>query len=182
MYSCRGSVCLLVLLGAVLASGGPIQYISENIKHAQESIADELGLKMPEIASEPVFTFIIKSVNTTCWRRDDIQLMNATLDVYKRIFSSILHEHSNHHSKTQSSGLLDHLSEVKRSNISKHLRKLQQKMEDLKNHLNSLNSNKDRELRKLEAIKVDDPMVQKKAMAEFLEVFQTASVIGSCSR
>lgn len=42
MPSCYVSICLLVLLGAVMTSGAPCQYISKNLKKNHDSIAHVL--------------------------------------------------------------------------------------------------------------------------------------------
>ncbi|XP_035814448.1 interferon gamma 1 [Amphiprion ocellaris] len=185
MFSFAGSVCLLVLMGVVLASAGPVQYISDEVKRTQELIAGELGLTKASIGSNPLFSSVMRSINTSCQRGENLQLMNATLDVYTRIFSSILQNQQQQHrgagtgTGTRASALLDQLPDGRRSEVEEALMKLQQKMENLKNHMNPRNHNRDDVLNKLNKIRVDDPTVQKKALAEFTEVFQTASVIGS---
>ncbi|XP_070710279.1 interferon gamma 1-like [Pempheris klunzingeri] len=175
MSPCSGSMCLLVLLGVVLTSGGPIHCVSDSLKKAHESIADVLKLTKPEISGYPLFGSVIRSINASCQRKEEIQLMNATLDIYMRIFSSILqHDHS--------AALLDKLSASARPQVESALTELQQEMEKLKRHLGHLNHlNHEREdvLSELNKIKVDDPLVQKKALAQFNEIYQVASVIGS---
>lgn len=86
-------------------------------------------------------------------RGDDVHLMNATLDIYTQIFSSILH-HSNH------SGLLDHLSDSKRTEVHADLTKLQKKMRELKScrsqqfHLNHSTETALKELSRIQVMVV----------------------------
>ncbi|XP_072233550.1 interferon gamma 1 [Leuresthes tenuis] len=182
MASHSGVVHLLVLVGVALASGGPIQFISEHLKGAHGSITEELELKRPEIGLHPLFSSVIASINNSCQRQTDMQLVNATLDVYMRIFSSILlHSHHKHHGTTHTSGLLNRLSTPKRSEVTSALKELQKLMENLRNYLNRQNNDTEDVLSKLNKIKVDDPMVQRKALAEFMEVYQAASVISTSS-
>ncbi|XP_067437678.1 myosin-9-like [Thunnus thynnus] len=185
MSPCCGSVCLLVVLGVVVASGNPLQYVSENLKKDHESIADVLKLKETEIGSNPLFSSVIDSIKSQ--RKQEVLLMNATLDVYTRIFSSILqHNHNQHHESPLLHDLSD--AEIKKNAVSaleKLQQKLQEKRNDLKSclsHLGHLSHNREDVFNKLNKIKVDDPKDQKKALAEFLEIYQAASVIHSkCS-
>uniref|UniRef100_A0A3Q1EQY8 Uncharacterized protein n=1 Tax=Acanthochromis polyacanthus TaxID=80966 RepID=A0A3Q1EQY8_9TELE len=175
MFSFAGSICLLVLMGVVLA-------IKRGLKH--DIFWTHLNFFF--FFWVTLVRFInIKSVNNNKMfffhqRGENLQLMNATLDVYIRIFSSILqNQNQQQHHGTGSSALLGQLPDGRRSEVEAALMKLQQKMENLKNHMNPRIHNRDEVLNRLNKIRVDDPMVQKKALAEFAEVFQTASVIGS---
>ncbi|KAF0028772.1 hypothetical protein F2P81_017877 [Scophthalmus maximus] len=177
MSSSCGSVCLLVLLGVVLACGSPFKI--------PDTTANLLMLKEPEVGREPLFISIIRSINTSCQRKEDIRLINATLDVYKRVFSSILHHQQQQHGgEAAASGLLDKLSSSNRTRVQAHLEKLQNKMEELRGRLSRMNQDRRDEqdmLSKLKNIKVDDPLDQRKALAEFQLVYQAASLIGSDS-
>uniref|UniRef100_UPI0037E87E9C interferon gamma 1-like n=1 Tax=Semicossyphus pulcher TaxID=241346 RepID=UPI0037E87E9C len=172
MSSFCGSVLLLVLLGVVSAFGNPIQS-GDELSQIHESIANVLELKNSEISTHPLFSSVINSINTSCQRKEEIQLMNVTIDVYMRIFSSIL-ENDN--------SLLGQLQD--RSEVRSHLRKLQEKMQEMKgrlNHLSQQRHNKEDVLRKLNKIKVDDPKDQKRALAQFIEIYRAASKISrSC--
>ncbi|XP_042367674.1 interferon gamma 1-like [Plectropomus leopardus] len=171
MSSSCGSLCLLVLLGVVLASGLPCHLSVRNLNQTPDSIADVLNLKQPEIGANPLFSSIIKSINTSCQRK--VLLMNATLDVYTRIFSSILQ-----HDKTRVH-LLDELSEQQTSKVKTVVKKLQQDMEKLRAHLSHPSHEKEDLFSQLNMIKIDDPVVQRKALAQFKEVYQAASVVVS---
>nr|QDE10279.1 interferon gamma-related protein [Oplegnathus fasciatus] len=175
MSSCCGSVCLLVLLGVVLTFGSPVQFISDNLERTHKSIEDVLELKALEIGSKPLFSSVIRSINTSCQRKDDIQLMNVTLDIYMRIFSNIL-QHNEHHN-TGSQSLLASLPEEKRSQVTSTLTVLRRETEKVKRHLSHPSHNKEDVLSRLNEIKVDDPLAQKKALAEFLEIYHVASTI-----
>ncbi|XP_054480966.1 interferon gamma 1-like [Anoplopoma fimbria] len=176
MSSWCGSLCLLVLLGVALVSGSPCQFVSENMQQTHESIADVLKLKEQEIGSNPLFSSVIKSINTSCQRK--VHVMNATLNVYTRIFSSIL-QNNQHHDGTRTS-LLDGLqSDSERSGVKSALTEYQHKIEELRRHLGQVNQDREDVLSKLKKIEVDDPLVQKRALAQFKEVYQAASLIGS---
>ncbi|XP_078099157.1 uncharacterized protein LOC144512342 [Sander vitreus] len=176
MFSCCGSLCLLVVLGVALASGSPVHFVDGNLKQTHESIADVLKLKEHDVGRNPLFSSVINSMNTSCQTK--VHLMNVTLNIYTQIFSSIL-QPGKHHGLTQTSGLLTQLSVGERSNVESRLTELQQKMEKLKGHLNEVYHDRESVLAKLNSIEVSDTLVQKKALAQYREVYQAASVIGS---
>ncbi|XP_074554706.1 interferon gamma [Halichoeres trimaculatus] len=167
MSSSCGSVCLLVFLGAALAFGSPVH--TENLEQIYESVVNELGLKNSGISDHSPFQSVFTSINISCLRKEDFQLINFTLDVYQRIFSSIL-ERSN---DLETPTMLGH------PQVKQHLLKLQQKMEEKKRHLSHLNHKKQDVLRDLHSIQVDDPVVQKKALASFGEVYKLADLMGT---
>ncbi|GAA6218754.1 interferon gamma 1-like [Lates japonicus] len=178
MSSSCGSVCLLVLLGVVMAFGNPLNYLPETLRQSHESIADVLRLKEPEIGENRLFRFVVDSINTSCQRKEDIQLMNATLGVYMRIFSSILqHSHHQHHDET--SALLDQVPSSNRSQVKSNVKELQKMMEKLRLRLSQVNLNRKDMMSELNKIKVDDPVDQRKALAEFERVYMAASLITS---
>lgn len=96
-------------------------------------------------------------------RKEDIRLINATLDVYKRVFSSILHHQQQQHGgEAAASGLLDKLSSSNRTRVQAHLEKLQNKMEELRGRLSRMNQDRRDEqdmLSKLKNIKVSDTLI-----------------------
>uniref|UniRef100_A0A3Q3IBJ2 Uncharacterized protein n=1 Tax=Monopterus albus TaxID=43700 RepID=A0A3Q3IBJ2_MONAL len=168
MSSCCGSVCLLVLLGVVLAFGSPLP-------HSPSVVMDHY------VVQESLkFCSLISS---SPQRKEQVQLMNATLDIYTHIFSSILqHSHHQHHDRTHVPALLDQLKEPKKSQVVSALTELRDKMEKLKKHLGRLDhQNLDQEnvLSDLKKIMVDDPVDQRKALAQFREVYQAAAVVAS---
>uniref|UniRef100_A0A3Q0S6G1 Interferon gamma n=1 Tax=Amphilophus citrinellus TaxID=61819 RepID=A0A3Q0S6G1_AMPCI len=184
MSLCSVSVYVLVLLGAVLVSGAPRQYVSRTLTDMQDLIANELvSLSVVPIYEQTQYWS--KNRSSPLQKKNDIELMITTLDVYKHIFSSVM-KHSGsrqHHGKPVASvGLLDQVSDSKRSEIESALQTLQHKMGMLNDHLSHLNRHKEDILGKLKQIKVDDLMDQKRALAEYLGVFQAASVIahGGC--
>nr|QDO15116.1 interferon gamma 1-like protein [Siniperca chuatsi] len=178
MSSYCGSVCLLVLLGAVLAFGSPVHFISENLRRTHGSIADVLKLTKPAIGRDPLFSSVIRSINTSCQRKEELQLMNVTLDIYTRIFSSIL-QHNQHHDNALTPALLANLPAAEMAHVESNLSKLKQEMETLKSKLGHLKHDKEDVLSKLSKIDVDDPEVQKKALAQYKEIYQAASVIAT---
>ncbi|XP_029681414.1 uncharacterized protein [Takifugu rubripes] len=166
------TICLLVLLGAVMTLGAPCQYISKNLKQNHDSVARGLKLTQVDLITDPLFIS-----NNSCQRYNDVRLMSATLEVYAHIFSSILQQNQQ---PDQTDTLLDQVPESQRSSLEDKLRALQQMMEHLKRHLRQVNQEREEVMVKLKAIKVDDIMVQRRALAEFKEIFQAASLIGSC--
>ncbi|KAL3048647.1 hypothetical protein OYC64_007240 [Pagothenia borchgrevinki] len=166
MSSCWGSVCLLVFLGAVFVSGKPCHYISKNVKDSHDSISNVLSLKGQDVGLDPLFSDVIRSNSSL---QIKVNLMNATLEVYRRIFSSIL--------RPDNQGLLENLSKTDREKVKEEVHNLKQKIEHLTRDLGHVNHNKENILSKLQKIQVDDPLVQKKALAEFQEVFQAANVM-----
>ncbi|CAJ1054644.1 interferon gamma 1-like [Xyrichtys novacula] len=175
MSSSCGFVCLLVLLGFVAAFGRTIPSSIDGLKQAHEFLANELKLKNGEIAGHPLFNSVINSINISCQRKDEIQLMNVTLDIYLQIFSSIL----DHSDNSESPTLLD--SVPNQSQVERSLKMLKREMEVMKRHLNHLsqmNRNREDVLHELRRIKVDKPVEQKKALAQFMEIYAAASMIG----
>ncbi|KAI4787986.1 hypothetical protein KUCAC02_036135 [Chaenocephalus aceratus] len=159
-------VCLLVFLGAALVSGKPCLYIGEHLKESHEYISNVLSLKGQDVGLDPLFSDVIRSNSSL---QIKINLINATLEVYRRIFSSILRQ--------DNQGLLENLSETDRKKVTKEVEVLEHKIEYLTKTLGHVNHDKENILSKLQKIQVDDPLVQKKALAEFKEVFQAANVI-----
>ncbi|XP_045896876.1 interferon gamma 1-like [Micropterus dolomieu] len=175
MSSCCGSVGLLVLLGVALAFGRPADHVPEELKQPHTLIANVLRLMEPEIGRAPLFSHVTRSINTSCQRKVDIQVMNVTLDIYTRIFSSILkHSHNDDDGKPV---LLASVPVTEKQGLQKALNKLKHNMEQLKSELGHLNQNKEDVLSELYKIDVDDPEVQKKALAEYKEIYQEAAVI-----
>ncbi|KAK1906365.1 Interferon gamma 1 [Dissostichus eleginoides] len=166
MSSCWGSVCLLVFLGAAFVSGKPCQFVGENLKGSHEYISNVLSLKGQDVGLDPLFSDFVRSNSSL---EIKVNLMNATLEVYHRIFSSIL--------RPDNQDLLKNLSEADRKEVTKKVEYLKQKIENLTKKLGHVNHDKENILSKLQEIQVDDPLVQRKALAEFKEVFQAASVI-----
>lgn len=80
-----------------------------------------------------------------------MQLINATLDVYVRIFSSILQR--DHHKDRP---LLDQVPESERSDVRDKLEALRQMMDKLKRNLIHLNEDREDIIGKLNKIKVSD--------------------------
>ncbi|KAL6116582.1 uncharacterized protein ACO6RY_14563 [Pungitius sinensis] len=161
---------LLVLLGAAMAGVIPHQFVSENLHKTLNSIEDVLKLKEPEVGGKPLFDSVIKC--NSCQRK--AQVMNATLNVYSRIFSSLLQ--SEQQARVP---LLDQLKSGERTLVKLALKELKQKMEVLGRSFGQLNPDKEDVLSNLMNITVDDPLVQRKALAEFKMVYQAAAVIGS---
>lgn len=83
--------------------------------------------------------------------------MNMTLDIYMRIFSSILkeHQHNQPRDNGESSSLLDKLSSHDRSVALQNLGELRNKMEILRRHLGHLTHDRDDVISKLNKIEVN---------------------------
>lgn len=83
--------------------------------------------------------------------------MNATLDVYTRIFSSILT--TNSHSQDERS-LLEKLPQTDKDHVRNVLEKLWHKMKKLKSDLSHLQQNKEELFNRLSTIKVHTHITQ----------------------
>lgn len=79
-------------------------------------------------------------------------LLNTTLDVYARIFSSILQKHGHDH--RHASALLGQMPLVSKNRVTEEVSDLQKKMEALKGHLGSYDDNRVELIRRLNGIKV----------------------------
>nr|AHZ62713.1 interferon-gamma 1 [Tetraodon nigroviridis] len=170
-------LCLLFLLGAVGTSQASFQFISQMLKKDHEVVAHALKLTQVEFIAGPLFSSVIRNVNSSCQRRDDVQMMSTTLDVYDRIFSSIQKQKEQ---QDQADTLLSQVPPSQRSEVESALQHLQQRMKTLKGKLKQMNEKREEELDRLKTIEVDDVLVQKKALAQFKAVYQAASLIGHC--
>uniref|UniRef100_A0AAQ4QPC5 Uncharacterized protein n=2 Tax=Gasterosteus aculeatus aculeatus TaxID=481459 RepID=A0AAQ4QPC5_GASAC len=169
MSQSGASLCplvLLVLLGGAMASA---IFKKEN---DHELIVNMLGLKEKEVGGKPLFGSVIKSINTSCQRK--VLVMNATLNVYSKIFSTVLQTEQHGRAGVH---LLDKLkSELERKKVRSALESLKQEMEEQSRHLGQLNLDREDVLSKLGDIKVEDTLDQRKALAEFKEVYQAIDV------
>lgn len=84
-------------------------------------------------------------------RKADIQLMNATLDVYTRMLSSILQQH---HGGPEASRLLDTVPSQNRSKVEEAVRNLQQEMKELQRNLNQEHHSREEMMLELSKIRV----------------------------
>uniref|UniRef100_A0A3B4AUK6 Uncharacterized protein n=1 Tax=Periophthalmus magnuspinnatus TaxID=409849 RepID=A0A3B4AUK6_9GOBI len=108
-------------------------------------------LTHPDVGSSPLFTSVIRSLNSSC--QQDVMLLNATLDVYMRIFNNLLH-HSPH-----SAPLLQQMGSSEVENVKNIIKKIRKHIS--KRHcLICL----------FIYFQVDEPLVQRKALAELNEV------------
>ncbi|XP_040030640.2 uncharacterized protein LOC120817992 [Gasterosteus aculeatus] len=166
MSQSGASLCplvLLVLLGGAMAS---------KKENDHELIVNLLRLKEREVGGNPLFGSVIKSINTSCQRK--VLVMNATLNVYSKIFSTVLQTEQHGRAVVP---LLDKLeSKEKRDKVRSVLESMKQKMEKQSRHLGQLNLDREDVLSKLGDITVEDPSVQRKALAEFDEVYQAIAV------
>ncbi|XP_061922717.1 uncharacterized protein LOC133662619 [Entelurus aequoreus] len=164
-------LCLLILMGTM---GVFANHTGQHpdIRRTLESISDVLELRKKDIAGAPPFMGIIRTINT-CQSHEVLQLLNATLSMYGRIFNSILE---------RSPSLLDQAPLARRAQLKQDLMKLQGKTRVLRAHLQHCTAPGAREaLDTLKTLKVDDIKVQKAALAQFLEVYNTATLIRSRS-
>ncbi|KAI3366967.1 hypothetical protein L3Q82_009248 [Scortum barcoo] len=102
------------------------------------------GLNDKSYGEIAVFQTIIK--NSTCQGKYGIQLMNATLDVYRQIFSTILHDNT--------MPLLNEVSNDKKRQMIKNLRELQHEMATVQRQLDAPRRNKEELIRRLSEIQV----------------------------
>ncbi|XP_062339594.1 uncharacterized protein LOC134038018 [Osmerus eperlanus] len=159
-----GSAVVLVLLltcvgvGSVQAS--PI-YVSPAMETHMQALEEPYNLKDPSLVPKPIFLVLLKDINTTLQRHQQILLLNATLSVYVKMLSSMLADPG---AQTQHT----------------HLELLRDQVLHLKKHVfQSENPRLHTLLHKLDAVQVEDKLVQRKALNELKEVFQVASEIGS---
>ncbi|RVE56603.1 hypothetical protein OJAV_G00222930 [Oryzias javanicus] len=166
MSSRSGALLLLVLVGIGTASA--VNYISANITNAHRNVAHHLDLTSPDIGRNPLFGFIRE--NSSCPKKHNLPpKFNKTLDIYTRIFSIILDD-------TATPVVLSSLSEKAKEVVRSSLRYLQRKMLGLKKNVKGHGPHRTDELDELDSIQVGDVTNQKKALAEYKEVYQAANV------
>lgn len=95
--------------------------------------------------------YFISQTLSPSQRKADIQLMNATLDVYTRMLSSILQQH---HSGPEASRLLDTVPTQNRSKVEEAVRNLQQEMKELQRNLNQEHHSREEMMLELSKIRV----------------------------
>ncbi|KAK7896788.1 hypothetical protein WMY93_022113 [Mugilogobius chulae] len=117
------------------------------------------NLTSPEVGSHPLFNSVITSLNSPC--QEDLMLLNATVDVYTRIFNS-LHQRS-------SPELQQDLEKYKH-----YISQLKSKLREIK-HQNKMDL-----ITKINSYKVDNELVQRKALAEFVQVHDATSWFLHC--
>ncbi|KAJ8008861.1 hypothetical protein DPEC_G00082840 [Dallia pectoralis] len=131
-------------------------FVTSNINDDINELKKSLILDANDLIGSTVFLQDIKELNGTS-EHEQWLFLNATLNVYLDIFSNMLKE--------------------KRSEeVEKSLNNLRGKVEELKKIYYG-NRIKTR-IQKLAAIKTTDQSIQKKALNEFMEVFQEASKVG----
>ncbi|KAM8884845.1 uncharacterized protein ACB058_000850 [Synchiropus picturatus] len=151
--------CALALLGVWMAHGHNM--IPMRMRNAHKNISITLNLTESEIIGKPLFKHA-KS-DESCQR--NVQLMNATLGVYKCIISNMLQQHTRWH---KLEGELKYLH----GKTDLLMTKLGQIVFDKKDNLSWHNK-----------IKEDDLTHQKRALAQFLEMYQEAAVVRErCSK
>lgn len=98
--------------------------------------------------------------------REELKLMNVTLDIYMRIFSSILH----HQHKTGTPALLDQVPDSERSKVKEDLKVIRGKMEALKRHLNHPSHDREDVISKLNMIKVRGACLPPSVTTDFVSL------------
>lgn len=93
-----------------------------------------------------------------------MHLMSDILEVYTRIFSSILNQNQQ---QGQTKTLLDHVPRSQRSSVEDKLQALQQMMEHLKRHLRQQNQEREEVMARLKTIKVRNTNSNVSAQGDF---------------
>ncbi|XP_037098740.1 uncharacterized protein LOC119116970 isoform X2 [Syngnathus acus] len=124
-------------------------------------------LKSVNISTHPPFKSVIKSIRA-CQNREEVKLAKATLHVYTRISESILHNDT----------LLKVAPDQER--LRRNVGQLTSKLRHLSATLARRHCpNTANVLHQLTQLQVDDVTFQKRALSQFLEVYNMATVIGS---
>lgn len=150
---------LLAGLGGAVVEGSP-WYVSTSMDDNVHALEEPYNLKDTSLVPNPLFLVLLKDINVNLQKHEQILLLNATLDVYLKIFSRML-------TSTQTPS---------QHAVGQHLQRLSSAVQRLKKHLGK-ESHLDLLLRQLASIKVDDTVVQRKALNEVREVYQLASQI-----
>ncbi|KAM9772191.1 uncharacterized protein ACBT44_004061 isoform 3-T3 [Syngnathus typhle] len=127
-------------------------------------------LKSVNISTHPPFKSVIRSIRA-CQNREEVKLVEATLRVYTRIAESILHN------ATLLKVAPDHAGQER---LSRNVGQLRSKLRHLSATLARRHCpNTTKVLHQLTQLQVDDVTFQKRALSQFLEVYNMATVIGS---
>ncbi|XP_051911087.1 uncharacterized protein LOC127593578 isoform X2 [Hippocampus zosterae] len=162
--------CLLpLLLGAVAARAARMDPHPE-LRKILEDIAKDVDLKSMNISTHPPFIGVIRSIKA-CQNREEVRLMKATLHVYVDILESIL----------RNATLLRAVPDpARREQLGRNVDHLTKKMRRLSADLARPRCPDTGDvLHQLAQLKVDDMTFQKRALSQFLEVYNMATVIGS---
>ncbi|XP_049616473.1 uncharacterized protein [Syngnathus scovelli] len=162
-------LCLLLLLGSLVVGASHSDPYPE-LRKILEDISKDVDLKSVNISTHPPFKSVIRSIRA-CQNREEVKLVKATLHVYTRISESILHN------ATLLKGAPDHAGQERlRRNVGQLTSKLRHLSATLaRRHCpNTANV-----LHQLTQLQVDDVTFQKRALSQFLEVYNMATVIGS---
>ncbi|XP_061523505.1 uncharacterized protein LOC133397065 isoform X2 [Phycodurus eques] len=164
-------LCLLVLLGALVAWANRVDPHPE-LREILENISGIVDVK--SVNGIPPFNGVIRSIKA-CQNREEVKLVNATLQVYMRVLESILRPAPGQHT-----ALLDSVPEATREHLRHNVGQLTNKMRHLTDKLARRHCpDVPNVLHQLSQLKVDDVMFQKRALSQFLEVYNMAAVIGS---
>ncbi|XP_077401330.1 uncharacterized protein LOC144035481 [Vanacampus margaritifer] len=160
---------LLVLLGALVAQANPVDPHPE-LRKILEDISRDVDLKSVNISTHPPFDDVIKSIKA-CQNREAVNLIKSALEVYVRILDSILNN---------ATLLTDIPDDGRRERLRHNVSQLTKKLR----HLNAILArprcpDTSKVFQKLTQLKVDDVLFQKRALSQFLEVYNMATVIGS---
>ncbi|CAL8405528.1 unnamed protein product [Arctogadus glacialis] len=165
-------VVVLMLSQALALALGP-NHPGETITKANEEVKKVLDLNDVTFIFDPVVTIM----SSLMAQHDKVFLMNATLGVYLQILSRVLAEPT---PAPEGPGVTGGPEGPRFKEVRPALRKLQAELLRVKRHYYHGNQNNPLQaaLDQLHAIKVDDPLVQRQALAEFLKVRHAASSVG----
>ncbi|XP_077357489.1 uncharacterized protein LOC144004268 isoform X2 [Festucalex cinctus] len=131
-----------------------------------------MDLKSVNISTHPPFDDVIKSIEA-CQNGEAVALTKSALDVYMRVLDSIL---------SNAALLADVPDDGRRERLRRNVGQLTKKLRHLSAVLARPRcTDAAKVLQKLTQLKVqvDDVMFQKRALSQFLEVYNMATVIGS---
>ncbi|XP_061124521.1 uncharacterized protein LOC133145254 isoform X1 [Syngnathus typhle] len=159
-------LCLLLLLGSLVLGASHSDPYPE-LRKILEEISKDVDLKSVNISTHPPFKSVIRSIRA-CQNREEVKLVEATLRVYTRIAESI----------QRNATLLKVAPDQER--LRRNVGQLTSRLRRLSATLARRHCpNTTNVLHQLTQLQVDDVTFQKRALSQFLEVYNMATVIGS---
>ncbi|CAL8386617.1 unnamed protein product [Boreogadus saida] len=163
-------------LARALGPNDPGETISKANTEVEEFLNRTRDLKANDVTL--IFDPVVTIMSPLKAQHDKVFLMNATLGVYLQILSRVLAEPT---PAPEGPGVPGGPEVPRFKEVRPALRKLQAELLRVKRHYYHGNQNNPLQaaLDQLHAIKVDDPLVQRQALAEFTKVHYVVSNVGS---
>ncbi|CAL8324449.1 unnamed protein product [Lota lota] len=160
-------LAVVVVLMLDWSLGHPSPQAGETIRTAYKEVQESLRLKEENVMTL-IFDPVVTIMSSLKAQHDKMFVMNATLGVYLQIMSKVVAKPPG-------------LEGLQETEAKETLGKLQKELIRVKKHY--YHGNQDNLLQtaidQLDNIKVDDPLVQRQALAEFMMVLHAASSVGS---